>query len=136
VDDAILRGRVIVDVAAGEHFTLASAADGGMVGWGDGNSGQLGLDAEALARERRARRRRRTERRRAGARGGRGGGADGRGRAGGRTGRGVPARTRDRREGGAATKMMMRALKEKTYITESAKSSTTRDIILSKVLLS
>jgi hypothetical protein len=53
VDDAILRGRVIVDVAAGEHFTLASAADGGMVGWGDGNSGQLGLDAEALARERR-----------------------------------------------------------------------------------
>ena len=54
VDDAILRGRAVVDVAAGEHFTLASAADGGMVGWGDGNSGQLGLDADALARERRA----------------------------------------------------------------------------------
>jgi regulator of chromosome condensation len=53
VDDAILRGRAVVDVAAGEHFTLASAADGGMVGWGDGNSGQLGLDADALDRERR-----------------------------------------------------------------------------------
>ena len=33
-----------VDVAAGEYFTLALGEDGDLVGWGDGKSGQLGVD--------------------------------------------------------------------------------------------
>ena len=33
-----------VDVAAGEYFTLAAGEDGRLVGWGDGKSGQLGVD--------------------------------------------------------------------------------------------
>ena len=36
----------VYDVACGEYFTLASTADGGLFGWGDGNSGQLGTSGD------------------------------------------------------------------------------------------
>ena len=36
----------VYDVACGEYFTLASTADGGLFGWGDGNSGQLGTGGD------------------------------------------------------------------------------------------
>mgnify|MGYP001162674390 len=36
----------VYDVACGEYFTLASTAEGGLFGWGDGNSGQLGTSGD------------------------------------------------------------------------------------------
>ena len=37
-----------VDVAAGEYFTLVATRDGSVFAFGDGNSGQFGVDKEAL----------------------------------------------------------------------------------------
>ena len=42
----------VVDVAAGEYFTLLSTSDGDLVGFGDGASGQLGVDRDRLQTER------------------------------------------------------------------------------------
>lgn len=38
----------VVDVAAGEYFSLVTTLDGKVFGLGDGNSGQLGVSSEAL----------------------------------------------------------------------------------------
>ena len=46
-----------VDVAAGEYFTLVTTRDGSVFAFGDGNSGQFGVDKEVLrtAREKQSR---------------------------------------------------------------------------------
>jgi len=36
----------VYDVACGEYFTLASTEDGDLFGWGDGKSGQMGVDGK------------------------------------------------------------------------------------------
>jgi alpha-tubulin suppressor-like RCC1 family protein len=36
----------VYDVACGEYFTLASTDDGDLFGWGDGKSGQMGVDGK------------------------------------------------------------------------------------------
>ena len=41
-----------VDVAAGEYFSLVSTKGGDVFGFGDGNSGQLGIDAKTLNKAR------------------------------------------------------------------------------------